>query len=50
MQGQSIVFADTLNVAGGDRQNVGDNSGEVNIYCLIATYLHTYSYKVDVTG
>ena len=27
---QSFAVADTLNVAGGDRQNVGDNSGEVN--------------------
>ena len=26
---ERIVFADTYNVAGGGRQNVGDNSGEV---------------------
>ena len=46
IQQRSVAFADTLNVAGGDRQNVGDSSGEVNFYCLIAHCV--YSYTVGI--
>ena len=38
MPEQSAAFADTLNVAGGDRQNVGDASGEVNPHSFLCIY------------
>ena len=39
MPEERVAFADTLNVAGGDRQNVGDASGEVNPHMQFIVYL-----------